>query len=114
MNCEDMPEIGWTMRYSNQCYFYPMRDCPGWEPGIRCGRIGDQIPFEEGQTERPASSAEMEEWKNRAAIVFETWWKGAMESPDIDPTQTARRTHLDAFATGYVAGVIGIIAVTES
>jgi hypothetical protein len=58
-------------------------------------------------------SPEITEWKQRAKIVFETWWELKKDSRDIDPTETSRNTHLDAFATGYVAGVIGIIAVSE-
>jgi len=27
-----------------RCYFYPGRDCPGWEAGTSCGRVGDMIP----------------------------------------------------------------------
>ena len=42
--CEDMPEIGWLERYEGRCYFYPDRDCPGWEPGKICERMGHRIP----------------------------------------------------------------------
>ena len=79
MNCEDMPDIGWTLHYTNQCYFYPARDCPGWVPGIRCGRIGDEIPlpetgeeFDYHDFERASASfvLEVETWP-----VFIEWMK---------------------------------------
>lgn len=44
-NCADLPDEEWIFnRFTGHCYFYPDRDCPGWTPGGRCGRMGDQIP----------------------------------------------------------------------
>lgn len=36
----------WLGDYANRCYFYPGRDCPGWNAGGICSRISDQIPDE--------------------------------------------------------------------
>lgn len=42
--CDD-PAVDWAyLRFEGRCYFYPQRDCPGWEGGIVCGRIGRRIP----------------------------------------------------------------------
>ena len=58
-------------------------------------------------------SPEVTEWKRRAIIVFDAWWENYSNSRDIDPTQTSRKTHLEAFANGYVAGAIGIVEVSR-
>lgn len=51
MKCNEIPPEKWIeLRFENYCYFYPMRDCPGWNGGDICSRIGKQIP----------SNAEME------------------------------------------------------
>lgn len=42
--CETMPDEDWLTRAAGWCYFYPGRDCPRWEPGGKCGRIGETIP----------------------------------------------------------------------
>jgi hypothetical protein len=42
-NC-NMPGVDWLIVFPGRCYFYPGRDCPGWQPGGICGRIGERIP----------------------------------------------------------------------
>jgi len=44
--CAEMRNKDWDQRFPERCYFYPKRDCPGWSPGTRCGRIGEPIPPE--------------------------------------------------------------------
>lgn len=47
MICAEMVNSDWDAHYMNRCYFYPGRDCPGWERGTKCFRIGDVIPEKE-------------------------------------------------------------------
>lgn len=44
VDSEIMRNVDWLTRYEGRCYFYPGRDCPGWETGGVCGRIGEVIP----------------------------------------------------------------------
>src|SRR5215469_465338 len=44
--CQNLPDDEWLNWWPEKCYFYPMRDCPGWAPGMTCGRIGKSIPPE--------------------------------------------------------------------
>lgn len=49
MGCEDTTELEWVLlRFPGRCYFYPGRDCAGWQAGGLCGRIGDRIPEDAG------------------------------------------------------------------
>ena len=44
---EAMTDIDWLVTFfSERCYFYPGRDCPGWAPDGMCSRIEKQIPPE--------------------------------------------------------------------
>jgi len=47
MHCDEMDPEDWIERFTGHCYFYPARDCPGWEPGGSCGRVGLDIPLDE-------------------------------------------------------------------
>lgn len=53
LDCATMSEELWAShRFNEHCYFYPMRDCPGWHEGGMCGRIREPIPddvTEEGE-----------------------------------------------------------------
>lgn len=43
--CVTTTDLEWVnLRFEGRCYFYPARDCPGWEPGSECGRMGHPIP----------------------------------------------------------------------
>lgn len=42
--CATMPDSAWLARFPGRCYFYPGRDCPGWQRGQPCGRIGEVVP----------------------------------------------------------------------
>lgn len=43
--CSSIPEERWVNeRFEERCYFYPDRDCPGWNEGGMCGRILEPIP----------------------------------------------------------------------
>ena len=43
-NCDEMPDEEWQrQRFSDRCYFYPGRDCPGWRIGTICARIRKEI-----------------------------------------------------------------------
>lgn len=44
IDSEIMRDEDWRNRFDEHCYFYPMRDCPGWDDGGICGRIGKRIP----------------------------------------------------------------------
>jgi len=48
---EVMLNEDWNKVFPYQCYFYPGRDCPGWEAGGTCGRIGDPIPANAGSSD---------------------------------------------------------------
>jgi len=39
----------WRRVFGYQCFFYPGRDCPGWDAGGICERIGDRIPLDAGE-----------------------------------------------------------------
>ena len=41
---EPLTNEGWLRQQPEECYFYPMRDCPGWNAGGTCSRIGRKIP----------------------------------------------------------------------
>lgn len=41
---EVMHNEDWGSTFAERCYFYPGRDCPGWDAGGVCGRIGERIP----------------------------------------------------------------------
>lgn len=46
--CDQIAGEEWVQnRYPGRCYFYPGRDCPGWEYGRPCGRIGLTIEYPE-------------------------------------------------------------------
>jgi hypothetical protein len=45
---EVMRNEDWRQRFAGRCYFYPARDCPGWDAGGICGRIGDRVPLDAG------------------------------------------------------------------
>jgi hypothetical protein len=53
---EIMRNEDWRTRFSGRCYFYPGRDCPGWDAGGICGRVGDRVPPENSQVEQPSIS----------------------------------------------------------
>ena len=40
------PDLAYTflVPQPNRCYYYPGRDCPGWQPGQMCSRIDLVIP----------------------------------------------------------------------
>jgi hypothetical protein len=40
------PQPDWNLRYPDRCYFYPGRDCPGWQVGGLCLRVERLIPQE--------------------------------------------------------------------
>lgn len=42
--CDGMRNKDWDRRFTGSCYFYPARDCPGWKPGTKCGRVDQPIP----------------------------------------------------------------------
>lgn len=45
MDCSTINERDWLYQvFPEKCYFYPMRDCPGYERGKRCARIDKIIP----------------------------------------------------------------------
>jgi hypothetical protein len=46
-----MRNVDWRVRFGGQCYFYPDRDCPGWDAGGICGRIGDRVPLDAGSSD---------------------------------------------------------------
>lgn len=58
---EIMRNKDWDRRWPGRCYFYPGRDCPGWEPGGACGRIGKVIG---SQTD----------WTLETEITGMDWW----------------------------------------
>jgi hypothetical protein len=43
---EIMRNKDWLTVCPERCYFYPGRDCPGWDAGGICGRIGERIPLD--------------------------------------------------------------------
>lgn len=47
MICASMVNKDWDTRYDGRCYFFPERDCPGWEKDTVCFRIGEYIPKDE-------------------------------------------------------------------
>jgi hypothetical protein len=49
-NCSEMLNKDWNRVYTEHCYFYPGRDCPHWDYGTKCGRIGELIPTAEDMT----------------------------------------------------------------
>lgn len=45
-NCEKTSGTQWTAyRFPGRCYFYSGRDCAGYVPGQKCGRVGEVIPL---------------------------------------------------------------------
>lgn len=45
VGCDETTELEWTvLRFDERCYFYPMRDCPGWLKGGTCSRMRQPIP----------------------------------------------------------------------
>jgi len=47
---EIMRNEDWRRVFGYRCFFYPVRDCPGWDAGGICGRIGDRIPLDAGES----------------------------------------------------------------
>jgi hypothetical protein len=43
---EIMRNVDWRITFPYRCYFYPGRDCPGWDGGGICGRIGRRVPLD--------------------------------------------------------------------
>ena len=33
-------------RFTRTCFWYPMRDCPGWDLGGTCNRLDKPIPLD--------------------------------------------------------------------
>jgi|1185.fasta_scaffold12720_3 hypothetical protein len=76
--CSETTQLEWEMlRFNERCYFYPMRDCPGWIAGTKCSRMGDRIPRNANQEDNESWKDFLDRWKR------ESWlWRELSERTD--------------------------------
>lgn len=72
MKCHETTLADWQRVHPNNCYFYPMRDCPGWEYGKMCSRLDKEIP--NGEAEQAQNGNE-----NQNSAASEIWRKTGLQ-----------------------------------
>ena len=92
--CDQVPAWSWAYGFEGRCYFYPRRDCPGYLPGHKCGRIGREIPemalYRITIEKSEVVEGKMGEWHKAVVIEASTQYTLAEDLPEwvqeeIDP-----------------------------